>query len=268
VALREPAPGDAPAPAPKERRRLILELLRAQRSVSVTALEEQFAISSMTARRDLAVLVASGHAQRTHGGAVLPDLAAHEDSFRLRLERESDEKRRIAHAVRDTIEPGETILIDCSTTSWYLAEAIVDAALAVTVLTNSLPIITLVAAAGAPHLDLVALGGSFRALTHSFVGPDVVRALRGYRADRAVFSVKGITADGHLTDAEPLEADVKRAMIARAQVVVLLATSSKFTDRGRAVVAVADDVDVAYAVDPSGTAAGALTEHGVTVHRV
>jgi DeoR/GlpR family transcriptional regulator of sugar metabolism len=258
-----------PAPlVPEERRRLILELLRSQRSVSVTALEEQFQISSMTARRDLAILARSGLARRTHGGAVLPDLAAHEDSFRHRLELEADEKRRMAQAVVETLEPGETLFIDSSTTAWYVAQEITARAIALTVLTNSLPVINLVSQAEVPNLDLVALGGSFRTLTHSFVGPDVVRALQGYRADRLVFAVKGITPNGDLTDAEPLEAEVKRSMIAYATNVVLLATASKFDDRGRTVVGTVEDVDVVYVTGAASTGGRALAASGVAVHRV
>jgi DeoR/GlpR family transcriptional regulator of sugar metabolism len=258
-----------PAPlVPEERRRLILEMLRSQRSVSVTALEEQFQISSMTARRDLAILARSGLARRTHGGAVLPDLAAHEDSFRHRLELEADEKRRMAQAVADTLEPGETLFIDSSTTAWYVAQEITTRALALTVLTNSLPVINLISQAEVPNLDLVALGGSFRTLTHSFVGPDVVRALRGYRADRLVFAVKGITPTGDLTDAEPLEAEVKRGMIAYANNVVLLATATKFDDRGRTVVGTVEDVDVVYVTGAASIGGRALAASGVTVQRV
>jgi DeoR/GlpR family transcriptional regulator of sugar metabolism len=265
---RDSMSADPAPPIPEERRRLILEVLRAQGSVSVAALEEQFAISPMTARRDLAILSRNGLARRTHGGAVLPDLAAHEDSFRHRLDLEVSEKKRMAQAVVATLEPGETLFIDSSTTAWYVAQAITTASIALTVLTNSLPVITLMSNADATNLDLVALGGSFRWLTHSFVGPDVVRALRGYRADRLVFAVKGITPDGHLTDAEPLEAEVKRGMMAHAKTVVLLATARKFEDRGRTVVGVADDVDIAYVTDASSRSERSLAAHGVTVRRV
>jgi DeoR/GlpR family transcriptional regulator of sugar metabolism len=137
-----------------------------------------------------------------------------------------------------------------------------------TILTSSLPVITLVSNADLPNLDLVALGGSFRSLTRSFVGPDAVRALRGYRADRLVFAVKGITRDGDLTDAEPLEAEVKRAMIAHAKTVVLLASANKFLDRGRTRVGVADDVDVAYVTDASSAGCAALAAHGAQIHLV
>jgi DeoR/GlpR family transcriptional regulator of sugar metabolism len=252
---------------PEERRRLILELLRERRSISVGAVEQQFGVSPMTARRDLALLVREGHARRTHGGAVLPDLAAHEDSFRHRLDLEIGDKERLARAVVDTLEPSETLFVDSSTTGFYVAQAIVDAGVNVTVLTSSLPVMNLIGTADAPNVDLIALGGTFRKLTHSYVGPDTVRALRGYLVDRVVFSVKGVTREGLLTDADPLEAEVKRAMIAHAQTSALLATAQKFDDRGLAVVAPLRDVDIAYVTDPSPDAVRLLDEHGVSVHR-
>ncbi len=252
---------------PEERRRLILELLRERRSVSVGTVEQSFGVSPMTARRDLAILVREGHARRTHGGAVLPDLAAHEDSFRHRLGLEVAEKERLARAVVATLEPSETLFVDSSTTGFYVAQAILEAGVGATVLTSSLPVMNLVGNADAPNLDLIALGGTFRPLTHSFVGPDTVRALRGYLVDRVVFSVKGVTRDGFLTDADPLEAEVKRAMIAHAQTVVLLATAQKFDDRGLAVVAPVDEVDIAYVTDPAHDAARMLEAHGVSTHR-
>ena len=76
---------------PAERRRQILELLRERGSVSVATVEELFGVSPMTARRDLALLAQEGRARRTHGGAVLPELAAHEDSFETRYEQEVSE---------------------------------------------------------------------------------------------------------------------------------------------------------------------------------
>jgi DeoR/GlpR family transcriptional regulator of sugar metabolism len=221
----------------------------------------------MTARRDLAILVREGHAQRTHGGAVLPDLAAHEDSFRHRLELETEDKERLARAVVATLEPSETLFVDSSTTGFHVARAIVDAGVALTVLTSSLPVMSLIGNADAPNVDLIALGGTFRKLTHSYVGPDTVRALRSYLVDRVVFSVKGVTREGFLTDADPLEAEVKRAMIAHAQTAVLLATPQKFEDRGLAVVAPLEDVDVAYVTDPTPDAVRLLEAHGVSARR-
>jgi len=64
------APGNDPDSdwrVPEERRRRIAELLRAHGSVTIGMLEEEFAISPMTARRDLAELERQGRARRRVG---------------------------------------------------------------------------------------------------------------------------------------------------------------------------------------------------------
>ncbi|HEY5188466.1 MAG TPA: DeoR family transcriptional regulator [Solirubrobacteraceae bacterium] len=60
------APASKRPVVPAERRRLILELLREQGSVSVSAVEERFGVSPMTARRDLALLAEGDYARRIH----------------------------------------------------------------------------------------------------------------------------------------------------------------------------------------------------------
>ena len=67
----------------ESRRAAIVDLLRSSGSVTVGQLEDRFGISSMTARRDLADLERQGLARRTHGGAVLPAISAHEDSCQV-----------------------------------------------------------------------------------------------------------------------------------------------------------------------------------------
>ena len=137
-----------------------------------------------------------------------------------------------------------------------------------TLLTNSLPVMSLVASAESSNLKLVGLGGSFRALTQSFVGAETVRAIEGFYADRVVFSVKGISGEGFLTDPDPLETEVKRAMIGQAATVVLVATSRKFDGRGLNVIAPAQRVQVAYLADPPSAGTRMLAEAGVEIIRV
>ena len=109
---------------------------------------------------------------------------------------------------------------------------------------------SLVAAAESSNLKLVGLGGLFRELTQSFIGAETVRAIEGFYADRVVFSVKGISAEGFLTDPTALETEVKRAMIAQAATVVLVATARKFAGRGLNVIVPARRVQIAYLADP------------------
>ena len=96
----------------------------------------------------------------------------------------------------------------------------IETRLTATVLTNSLPVMELVFNQGGTHLDLVGVGGTLRRLTRSFVGPAAVRTVLAHYADRLIMSVKGLTAAGLMTDADPLEAEVKRVMIGQSDVSV------------------------------------------------
>jgi DeoR family transcriptional regulator of aga operon len=253
---------------PAERRRMILELLRERGSVSVAAVEERFGVSPMTARRDLALLAESGYARRTHGGAMLPELAAHEDSFQSRLEQDIEVKTRLARAVAATVQPNETVFIDSSSSAYYVVREILETGVAVTLLTNSLPVMTMVGSSDAAQVDLIGIGGTFRRLTRSFVGAETVRMIERFFVDRIVFSVKGIELEGFLTDPDPLEAEVKRAMIDRARSVVLVAQAQKFAERGLNVIVPAGLVDLAYLSDPPDSGVRILEVAGVEVHAV
>src|SRR6201999_3186970 len=131
---------DGPGVLVEARRREIAERLRAQGAVTVAELEEHYGISPMTARRDLAELERRGVVRRTHGGAVLPTISAHEDSFARRLDVSAEEKVLLAAAAVALMAPRETIFLDSSTTTYYVAKRIVETGLAATVLTNSLPV--------------------------------------------------------------------------------------------------------------------------------
>lgn len=255
---------------PAQRRRLTLEMLRQQGSVTVDEVQERFGVSPMTARRDLALLAERRQARRTHGGAVLPELAlaGHEDSFDSRLGQDVDAKRRLATAVVNTIMPGETIFVDSSSSGYYAAREIVTVGLAITVITNSLPVMALVCDATATRVELIGLSGRFRRANQSFVDPQTVRAIERFSADRVIFSVKGIAPDGSLTEPDPQEATVKRAMIDRARKVILAAAGEKFSECGVNVIAPAATVDSAYLVDPPQAGVERLEAAGVTITRV
>jgi DeoR/GlpR family transcriptional regulator of sugar metabolism len=229
------------------RRAAIVERLRVSGSVTVAELEEQFGVSSMTARRDLDGLERRGLARRTHGGAVLPAFSAHEDSFASRLEVAADAKQALARAAAAGVQEGESLFIDSSTSGYHVARALLDRGVSATVITNSLPIMELVAAHPSAAVDLVGVGGMLRRLTRSFVGPFAVHTVLGHIADRLFFSVKGVTPDGALTDPDALEAEVKRAMVAHSEHPVLLLDETKLATHGRSVLGRIADVSTVLA---------------------
>lgn len=252
--------------APAERQRRMVAVLRKRRSITIAELEEQFGVSAMTARRDLAVLEARGLVARTWGGATMPTPVSSEHLFSERRDRDVELKRRIASVALPLIEEHETLIVDGSSTAWYVIEQLAAAPVACTVITNSLAIMELVGDLG-PQVQLVAIGGLLRPTSRSFVGPAAIRGLGELYADRALLSVHGIGPDGALTDPDPLEAEVKQAILGQAKEAVLLVQQSKFGAISQNRVAGLADVSHAVGVDLEPDAVTALTEAGVELHQ-
>jgi DeoR/GlpR family transcriptional regulator of sugar metabolism len=256
------------ADMPERRQQRIVELIRESGGITVTALEREFGVSSATARRDLTVLERQGKVKRTHGGAVLPGLAQHEDSFQQRLGEGVEAKKQLARAASALVEAEESVFIDSSTTAYYTARRILADASNVTFLTNLLPVLDLFSTADPSSASMVGLGGSFRQLTLSFVGPCTIRMIESYRADRTFFSVKGISPEGQLTEANPMEAEVKRAMIRQTTSPVLLVDGRKFERQGLSVITHVSTVPLVITADVPRMYMEVLEDLGVAVQSV
>src|SRR4051794_16072153 len=247
------------------RRSLVAEMLQSSGAVTITDLQARFGVSPMTARRDLAVLEERGVARRTHGGAVLPSIAAPENSFRQRLRYAPQATARLAEAAFSLLSPGETVFLDASSTTYHVARLIVDRGLSLRVITNSLPVLQELSGCDQAAADVIAIGGTFRRLTCSYVGPAAVRSVRDHFADRLLMSVTGVTPTGMLTDADVLEAEVKRAMLEQADQSALLLDESKLTARGRQAIAPIAKVSLILADGLGAHDHERLAELGATV---
>ena len=113
-----------------------------------------------------------------------------------------------------------------------------------------------VAARETPNVNLIGIGGTLRPLTRSYVGPYAVHTVLGHFADKMFLSVKGVTRDGVMTDADELEAEVKRAMIAQSEESVLLLDDSKLGARGQNAIARVTEVSSVLAHGAPGRRAG------------
>jgi DeoR/GlpR family transcriptional regulator of sugar metabolism len=243
-------------------------LVRESGSATVSGLEKELGISAATARRDLAVLERQGKVKRTHGGAVPPGLTQHEDSFQQRLGEAVEAKKRLARVAATLLAADETVFIDSSTTAYFAAQRILSGTSGVTCLTNLVPVMDLFSTADPSEASMVGLGGIFRALTLSFVGPCTIHTIESYMADRAFISVKGITPDGQLTDINPLEAEVKRTMIRQSESPVLLVDGRKFEQRGFSVITHVSEVSLVITADARPSYVEALEDLGMDVQSV
>jgi DeoR family transcriptional regulator of aga operon len=120
----------------------------------------------------------------------------------------------------------------------------------------------------APNVSLIGLGGALRKVTWSFVGPQTIDGIDRHYADKVLFSVNGIGDDGTLTEADPLEAESKSAMIRRSEQVLLLADGSKFERPGLTAIASPEALTAAYVADADEEQLARLRDRNVNVEVV
>ncbi len=193
----------------------------------VAELALRLKVTEETIRRDLDALAAAGRVLRRHGGAVPAGGGERELPHAERKRLNPQEKEAIAREAASRVRPGQTILLDASSTALFLAQHLSDQEQ--TVLTNSL----LVAGALARHAHtrVVLIGGTLFKPSLSFLGPAAEQALRGYRADVLFFSARGLDVDWGLSDANEQQAALKRVMIEQSARRIVMADHSKFGRR-------------------------------------
>ncbi|PRX91834.1 DeoR/GlpR family DNA-binding transcription regulator [Allonocardiopsis opalescens] len=214
---------DRPAFA-AERRKRIVELVRATGAVSVRELAAQVQASEVTVRRDVRALEAEGLLDRRRGGAALPGRLAHEPSYSQKTRQAAEEKAAIAQAAAAMVAEDDAVVLGAGTTTEALARRLV-AVRGLTVVTNSLLVAQVLAAA--PAAEVVLTGGTLRGSILALVGSAAEQSLAGLRVRLAFVSGNGLTAERGLSTPNPLVASVDRALASAAQEVVVLADHTK-----------------------------------------
>jgi len=130
-------------------------------------------------------------------------------------------KRTIGTAVAASVGDGETLLVDGGECSRYFAEALRHAGARVSVYTNSLTVLNILA--GVPAIRVFLTGGEYQPATRTLVGPSLGTMLETIRVDRAIVSPDGISPTFGLSFDDERAALVCRRFCAAAREVVVLA---------------------------------------------
>jgi DeoR/GlpR family transcriptional regulator of sugar metabolism len=212
----------------QERQERIVSLLAEEGRVRVADLAARFGVSTVTIRKDLAVLEAEARLSRTHGGAIaLRSTGAAEPNFEIRERLQRDQKVAIGAAAASLINDGESIAFDASTTALYVARQLLNRDWHhLTVVTNSIRIA--LELAGKTGISVVMLGGRVRSEALSVVGPLGDAVFRRVNVQKAFVGAVGLTLDVGLTDAMEDEAQIKRSMVTAAREVYALVDHTKW----------------------------------------
>ncbi|MFH9571828.1 DeoR/GlpR family DNA-binding transcription regulator [Streptomyces sp. NPDC017454] len=224
-----------------ERQQEILRLARDGGRVDVVSLAEEFQVTAETIRRDLKALDRAGLLRRVHGGAIPAGRLDFEPDLAERESTAADEKDRIAKAALAELPADGTMILDAGSTVARMAAALPPEA-SLTVVTHSLPIAARLA--DHPGIQLHLVGGRVRHRTRAAVDAWALRAYGEIRADVLVVAANGFSVEHGLTTPDLAEAAVKRAAVAAARRVVLLADSSKHGQEHFARFGALSDVDL------------------------
>ena len=225
--MSEQLPSDSRHARQLVRRQLIAEAVMAEGSMRIEDLTARFGISLMTAHRDVDELVSRGLFRKTRGIVTAAPTSLIESSDVYRSTRQSAEKRAIAEAAMQFIEPGQAIFFDDSTTVLQMA-ALLPAKVPLTAITNSLNLMN--ALREIRDLTILGLGGHFYNWCNAFMGRMTTNEIMRLRADTVFMSMSAII-DDTVFHQSPEMVETKRAMFDCAARRILLADHTKFERR-------------------------------------
>jgi DeoR/GlpR family transcriptional regulator of sugar metabolism len=209
-----------------ERHQRIVEVVNQKKSIRVSELANLFSVTDETIRRDLEKLEKEKKLARSHGGAV--SIAASQDGpeipFQEREVMYVEEKKEIAQEAVKHIVETDKILLDASTTAWYVAKNLPN--IPVTVLTNSVNVVLELSKKS--KVTVISTGGTLLAKSLSYVGPLAERSLDLYHVNKAFLSCKGIHFERGISESNEQQARVKQKMIEIADTTYILADHHKF----------------------------------------
>ncbi|MDT8391416.1 MAG: DeoR/GlpR family DNA-binding transcription regulator [Lentisphaeria bacterium] len=206
-----------------EREEQILRQLRQAGTRSVQELCQALNVSEATVRRDLQSMDERGLLRRVRGGATLARNQRVEPLFSDKESQHSEEKESIAAAAFELINDHDTIYLDGGSTVLGLTRHL-DKRRHLTIVTNSI-----MAAANLMNTKhrLVLVGGEFRAISRTLVGPLTAEIIQALNIDKAFMGTIGFTIADGMTTTDPNEAYTKNQIMKRSSQVILLADSSK-----------------------------------------
>ncbi len=181
-------------------------------------------VSEMTIRRDLAagtsqLACLGGHVFRAEAPGSAPRYAL--DSENVSHIQAKDEAARLAAA---RIEPGDTLFIDCGTTTPHLVGALPPGKL--TVITYALNIADLLSRR--PQTQLILLGGLYHEESASFYADEALEQLRRLGITKAFISAGGVEFTHGVSCSHFHEVPLKQAAMSHARESYLVVDSSKF----------------------------------------
>lgn len=199
-------------------------------------------ISSMTLWRDLNYLEQEGAIRRTRGGAISmrsiqPDI---EGLYNQRAQENTAEKRAIARAAVQFVEPSHAVYMDAGSTLMSVARLLPDQHF--TVITSGANIA--IELSQRKSCNVISVGGQISGNTLSFSGPQAETFIDQVNIDTALMATSGLSLTGGFTSGSFSERQLKRRVIEKATRVIMLMDHGKIGRSLPFTFATFSDIDV------------------------
>ena len=249
-----------------ERQKKILDILNQDGSVMVSKLSTELRVTEETVRRDLEKLEAKELLRRTHGGALPIDEGNYEFSLEKRKELNVEVKQALARKAAEFIATGDTVFLDASTTTFYLAKEI-KSMKNITVITNSIRVINELC--GIEGIKVISVGGIV-SNNQSLVGAMTENYIKeNFFADKTFFSSKGIGNNAIILESNEQECFIKQSMVKNSRVSFYLCDKTKLGKVGYMRITSFNDIDYLLTdADINGNLKDTLDECEVEIIKV
>ena len=208
-----------------DRRQSLLELLREQPGLRVPEIAQALDVSEGTVRNDLNALEEDGYLTRVHGGAILQSaMQLSNAAFGIRHQEHAREKNCIGAGAARLVEDGDSILLDASSTAYYLALNLKERN-RLRVVTNGIEVARLLAQN--PSSTVILIGGVVNQDASSVTGLLSEQIIAELHVQKAFVSCSGFSVERGMTEVHLEEAQLKRKAIESARQVFALVDASK-----------------------------------------
>ena len=209
-----------------KRQSQILDLLAKNKKMEVTKLSELLNVSQVTIRKDLVILENSGIIVREHGYARLNE----SDDINNRLARHYETKQKIAKLAVESIEHGETVMIESGSCCALVALEIARSKKDVTLITNSAFIADYIRKIGS--VKVILLGGEYQNESQVMVGPLTRKCVEAFFVDKLFIGTDGFTIETGFTGNDYMRSEAVKDMAKQASRVMIITDSDKFSQKG------------------------------------
>lgn len=210
------------------RKEKILKIVETEGIMKIPNLIKLFNVTKVTIYRDLKVLEEENKIVLTKNGVMIKNVLSVSDFPLLyRLEKNKLEKEIITQKAKEFINNFDSIFLDGSTTSFYLAKLIAkDKDMKLTVLTIS-PIIVMELVKNR-NIEIICTGGPLEKVTCSFIREDISNYFKEININKAFISARGFSIKNGFTEPNKDEANVKKALINYCNEINIIIDSSKY----------------------------------------